>query len=195
MPALVVVGHDARTDGIFSLNDLSGSTGRLDVLLRCVNSAFMLSNNIRRDVDLYLVLLGAPQPPKTIRLVGSKLKFLNPDERSTGALVKNALSKNLGVEEIEATPGIFVCNMGLAGVLARLKSRRIVYVKESGITIDKFKLNSEDAFVLGGQKDLTPDEEAVVLANDNVTKISLGPKSLHSDHCITVILNALDRVV
>lgn len=194
MPAFVVVSHDARTDGNFSLNDLSGSTGRLDVLLRCVNSAFMLSNNIRRDVELYLVLLGGPAPPKTLRLEGGKLKFLNPDERSTGALLKNALSKNLGAEEVEATPGINASKMGLAGVLAGLKRRRIVYVKEEGLPIEKVKLDTDDVFVLGGQKDLTAEEETAVMVHDKTIKISLGPKSLHSDHCITIILNFLDRL-
>ncbi|MCK4613579.1 MAG: tRNA (pseudouridine(54)-N(1))-methyltransferase TrmY, partial [Thermoplasmata archaeon] len=52
----VVVGHRVRTDAKFNLNDLCGSTGRLDILLRAINSAFLLSNGLRRDVELYLVL-------------------------------------------------------------------------------------------------------------------------------------------
>ena len=56
MPAFVILGHRVNTDGLFSLNDLSGSTGRLDILLRCVNAAFHLSNDIRKDVEVFLVL-------------------------------------------------------------------------------------------------------------------------------------------
>ena len=74
MRRFVVVGHRAITSGDFKLNDLCGSTGRLDVLLRCVNSAFFLSHDLRRDVELFLILQGEPDAPKTIRLVGSELK-------------------------------------------------------------------------------------------------------------------------
>lgn len=87
----VVIGHRVRTDARFNLNDLCGSTGRLDILLRTINSGFLLSNGIRRNVRFYFVLQGDPEPPVTIRLMGNELKYLNPDERSTGALIRQAL--------------------------------------------------------------------------------------------------------
>ncbi|MFQ5987072.1 MAG: hypothetical protein ACE5KQ_06915, partial [Thermoplasmata archaeon] len=87
----IVVGHDANTAGDFALNDLAGATGRLDILLRCVNSAFMLSHDLRRDTEVYLVLLGPPRPPRTLHLRGDQLRHLNPDERSTAALLRQAL--------------------------------------------------------------------------------------------------------
>ncbi len=87
MRRFVVLGHRAVTSSGFSLNDLCGSAGRMDVLLRCINSAFFLSHDLRRDTEIYLVLKGGPEPPKTIRLRGDELKYLNPDERSTGALI------------------------------------------------------------------------------------------------------------
>ncbi len=192
MPIFIVIGHRVCTDGKFTLNDLCGSTGRLDVLLRCVNSAFMLSNDIRRDMELFLILLGEPDPPRTLRFVGSELKYLNPDERSTGALVKNALMKNVGVEEAGSTPGIYVSRDGLAGVLERMKGRKIFYLKEDGENIRKIELDSDAVFILGGQDDLSPDEEDMVEAGGDATRVSLGPRSLHADHCITVALNALD---
>lgn len=195
MPAFVVVGRKVCTDGNFSLNDLTGSTGRLDVLLRCVNSAFMLSNDIRRDVDLYLVLMGEPDPPRTLRLCGSELKYLNPDERSTGALVKNALMKKPDECWTMSTPGIYVAKRGLSGVLAEMRGRRLVYLKEEGAPISDVILNQNDVFVLGGKEDLSPEEEETVSAWPDKLKISLGPKSLHADHCITVALNALDSLL
>ncbi len=193
MPVFIVIGHRVCTDGKFTLNDLAGSTGRLDVLLRCVNSAFMLSNDIRRDVELFLVLLGEPDPPRTLRFVGSELKYLNPDERSTGALVKNALMKNVGVEEVRSTPGFYVSRDGLAGVLERMIGRKMFYLKEDGENIRKVKLDSDGVFILGGQDDLTSDEENTVKAGGEAVKVSLGPRSLHADHCMTIVLNELDR--
>ena len=55
MTVFAIVGHIARTDGGYSLNDLPGG-GRMDVLCRCVNASFFLSHDLRRDVECYLVL-------------------------------------------------------------------------------------------------------------------------------------------
>lgn len=82
MRYFIVIGKNTITNADFNLNDLCGATGRLDILLRCVNSAFFLSNNIRKDVELFLIL----QNKRTIRLVGKELKYLNPDERSSASL-------------------------------------------------------------------------------------------------------------
>jgi tRNA (pseudouridine54-N1)-methyltransferase len=192
MPSFVVVGQKVGTDGKFSLNDLTGSTGRLDVLLRCINSAFMLSNDIRRNVDLYLVLMGEPDPPKALHFCGNELKYLNPDERSTAALVKNALMKKTGSEWTKSTPGISVAKKDMAGILAELENRRIIYLKEEGANISEVELKENDVFVLGGKEDLSAEEEALIQAWPQTKKISLGPRSLHADHCITAVLNKLD---
>lgn len=195
MPAFVVVGHRVCTDGGFSLNDLAGSTGRLDVLLRCVNSAFMLSNDIRRDVDLYLVLLGEPDPPKAVLLRGAELKYLNPDERSTAALVKNALMKRAGPQWLGSTPGIYVARKSFADVLGELGARRVVYLREDGASASDAALRPDDVFVLGGKDDLTPDEEAAIESRPDRLRISLGPRSLHAHHCMTIVLGWLDSGV
>lgn len=193
-PAFVVIGRNVCTDGRFSLNDLTGSTGRLDILLRCINSSFMLSNNIRRDVVLYLVLQGEPDPPKTLLFRGSELKYLNPDERATAALVKNALMmKNITGEWTKSTPGIFVARLDFPELLKQFEGQRIVYLKEEGQPLADAKLNRDDVFVLGGKDDISANEEELIAKWPDALKISLGPKSLHADHCITVALNALDN--
>jgi tRNA (pseudouridine54-N1)-methyltransferase len=194
MPTFIVIGHKVRTDDDFSLNDLAGSTGRLDVLLRCVNSAFMLSNDMRKAVDVYLVLLGEPDPPKTIRFEGSELKFLNPDERSTGALVKKSLAEKVWTEEIETSPGVFVCKRGLAEILGDLNGRR-VYLREGGKDVRESLLADDDTFILGGHEDLTAEEERIIETVGETIRVSLGPRSLHADHCITLVLNELDRIL
>ena len=196
MPAFVVIGQKVCTDGRFSLNDLTGSTGRLDILLRCINSSFMLSNDIRRDIDLYLVLKGEPDPPKTLLLRGSELKYLNPDERATAALVKNALMvKNIDKEWKKSTPGIYVARRDFEGVMNELQGKRIVYLKEEGASLSDAKLSLDDCFVLGGKNDISPAEEEIISKWPDTLKISLGPKSLHADHCITVTLNQLDNLL
>ncbi|MDD1671564.1 MAG: tRNA (pseudouridine(54)-N(1))-methyltransferase TrmY, partial [Methanomicrobiales archaeon] len=70
MRRFAVIGHLAKTDGTFPLDDLPGSAGRMDLLCRCVQTAFFLSHTLRRDVECYLILCGAPVPPKTILIKG-----------------------------------------------------------------------------------------------------------------------------
>jgi tRNA (pseudouridine54-N1)-methyltransferase len=194
MRRFVVLGHRAITSSNFNLNDLCGSTGRLDVLLRCINSAFFLSHDFRRDVELYLVLLGEPNPPKTLRLVGDELKYLNPDERSTGALIRNALMKKLDDKEIMSTPGIYVSKSGFEEVLNKLsKISKIVYLKEDGKEFTPKKPTQDYTFILSDDKDMGEEEEKLIQKYE-AEIISLGQKSYHSDHCIILVNNILDKI-
>ena len=196
MPAFIVIGRKVCTDGRFSLNDLTGSTGRLDVLLRCINSSFMLSNDIRRDIELYLVLQGEPDPPKTLLFKGNELKYPNPDERATAALVKNALMvKNITQEWIKSTPGIMVARLDFPELLKQYEGRRIVYLKEEGQSLKDAQLSQDDIFILGGKEDISQAEEDLISQWPETLKISLGPKSMHADHCITATLNQLDNLL
>ena len=80
MRRFLVLGHEAHTSPDFSLEDIPGTSGRVDVLARCAASVFLLSHGIRMDVELYLVLCGPSRPPRTIRMAGAELRHLNPDE-------------------------------------------------------------------------------------------------------------------
>ncbi len=192
MRRFIVLGHRAITSADFKLDDLCGSTGRLDILLRCVNSAFFLSHSIRRDVEITLMLLGEPNPPKTIRIDGSEVKYLNPDERSTAALIRNALMQK-GEGERRCSPGIYVSDRSYEDVLSNIsKESQMYYLKEDGIDIRSSDFVQDNTFILGDDQDLTPEEEEMLM-NYEPKKISLGPVSYHADHCVTLVNNELDR--
>jgi tRNA (pseudouridine54-N1)-methyltransferase len=193
MMRFVVVGHRASTTGDFKLDDIAGGAGRLDVLVRCVNSAFFLSHSIRTDVELFLVLTGGADAPKTVRFSGKELKYLNPDERSTASLIRNALLKKLGGDEVRSSPGVYVSRRSFRDVIASLKEiSSVVYLKEDGTDIREFQFPGEPTFVLGDDRDLTPDEESAVM-ECAPSKICLGPLSMHADHCMIVVHNESDR--
>ena len=192
MRRFIVIGHKAATAADFKLDDLAGGAGRLDVLLRCINSAFFLSHDIRRDVEVVLILQGPPGPVRTIRLVGSELRYLNPDERSTGALIRNALMRD-AKEEGRSTPGIYVSARTFQDVLALLdKGTELVYLREDGQDIRGVELPKDVTFVLSDHMDLSPDEEDLLLQY-GPRVLTLGPVSYHADHCITLVNNELDR--
>ena len=192
MRRFIVLGHRAITSAEFKLDDLCGSTGRLDILLRCVNSAFFLSHGIRKDVEIVLMLLGEPSPPKTIRIDGSEVKYLNPDERSTAALIRNALLQK-GEGERRCSPGIYVSERDYSEVLSNVsKESKMYYLKEDGQDIRDVAFGEDSTFVLGDDQDLSELEESVLMAYEP-KKISLGPISYHADHCVTLVNNELDR--
>ena len=191
MRAFIVLGHRAPLTPDFSLNDLPGSAGRLDILCRCVTAAFCLSHVIRRDVAVYLVL----KDQIIVRLDGSRLKHLNPDERSTAALIQKALkasSESKGRErEIESKPGIFVAGGGLSDVLKRVQKAglAIYMLHERGAPIRQAQISSDAAFVLSDHLEFLHEEEALL---ERFPRLSVGPLSLHADHCIVIVHNELD---
>lgn len=185
--AFVILGHQAELTSDFTLNDLPGSAGRLDILARCVTSALCLSHGMRTDTDVYLVL----QDQIVVRFEGARVKRVNPDERSTGALVKHAL-KALEAGKDRSTPGVTVARRDLDDVLDELNDRGFaVYVlDEGGQDIRDAAVDGSVAFVLSDHQNFTPTEEVVL---SNCASISLGPTVLQADHCIPIVHNELDR--
>lgn len=193
MREFVVIGNRAVTDA-FSLNDLPGA-GRIDILCRCVNSAFFLSHAIRRNTRIYLVLLGPPKPPLIVRLEGSELKYLNPDERSAGSLIKKAVGqKEVDDFEIQSTPGVWVRRGSLEDVLS--EKNEIIYLREDGKDIKELENMDSDVknlvFVLGDHEGMKREDEEL-LDEHGATRASVSPYSLHADHCIILVHNELDR--
>jgi tRNA (pseudouridine54-N1)-methyltransferase len=239
MRNFVVVGHLAKVTPDFSLEDIPGSSGRIDILCRCINSAFFLSHGMRRDTETYLVLCGGQQgqlpTSKIIRIRGSEVRHLNPDERTTAALLKKALALPLEHAWVQSTPGIYVCHGDLGMLLRTLQSApqaglstsgsladlafmneegvrkdvstgsahanqdrkaqplvsEIYYLREDGIDIRE-ECIQDGIFVLGDHLGMTDSEEELLSALGSRV-ISVGPCSLHADHCIILINNELDR--
>jgi tRNA (pseudouridine54-N1)-methyltransferase len=186
MLRFAVMGHRARTAGDFSLNDLPGGAGRMDVLCRCVNSAFFLSHDIRREMECILILLGEPDPPKTVLFRGDGLRYLSPDERSAASLIKKALDIPCGAEYRESTKGVYVRRGGLAEVL---DEHEFVLLDEGGADIRGMEA-LPDSWLLSDHMDFSPEEAELVAA---LPRISVGPRILHADHTVTVVLNEFDR--
>ena len=186
MTIFAIIGHLAATTGGFNLNDMPGGAGRMDVLCRSVNTALFLSHDLRRDVTVYLVLLGGTDAPKTIMFSGEKVRSLNPDERSAGALIKKALEIPVGEEFRESTRGVYVRRGGLSRLLGEHTFAVLDEGGEDIATVTAFP----EAFLLSDHMDFTPEELDLTC---DCPRYCVGPKILHADHTITVLLNILDR--
>jgi len=189
MRTFIVLGHCATTSPDFSLEDIPGTSGRLDILCRCINAAFVLSHGIRRDVQVFLVL-GGGEPHKTLWLKGQELRHLNPDERTTAALLKKALALPAEKEWSRSTPGISVRTGGLQELVADLRGSKLFILREDGARIRDLRSDILDgAFLLGDHLGMLPEEELLAM-EAGAELASVGPVSLHADHCI-VLLNWL----
>jgi len=118
-----VIGQKAEASGEFLPDDVPGTSGRLDVLLRCVRAALLWSHGIRDDVTVYLVLCGGPRAPRAMRIEGSGARFVRPDERSLATLARKTLASRAddGADGfVEVRPGIAIARDGLESALGDL---------------------------------------------------------------------------
>ncbi|MCX9012166.1 MAG: tRNA (pseudouridine(54)-N(1))-methyltransferase TrmY [Candidatus Methanoperedens sp.] len=189
MKDFIIIGHKAVT-APFSLNDLPGAAGRMDILCRCVNAALFLSHGMRRDVRVYLVLKGEPAPPKLVRFEGNEVRYLSPDERSAASLIRKALEKSAQEFWVESTPGVSIRKGDFGDVLSEL-NKRVIYLREDGEDI-RGKEFEDPLFVLGDHLGMTEEEEKLIETYEHEIA-GVGPLSLHADHCVVLLHNEMDR--
>lgn len=188
MTSFTVIGHTASTDASFSLNDLPGGGGRMDLLCRAIASSLFLSHSIREDTICDIMLLGPPHPGKIIRFDGSALRSMSPDERNIASYIKKALAIPTGKTFREAGPGLLIRK----GVLAdQLTEKNYAVLDESGTDIRNIASEDmPDAFLLSDNRNFSEEEMSCIR---DLPKYSLGPAIVHADHAIVLILNEIDR--
>jgi tRNA (pseudouridine54-N1)-methyltransferase len=190
----LLLAHRVPVDGAFTLNDLAGGGGRMDEIARCVSTAFTISNDLRRDTELTL-LFGSEPPPRSRRIdiYGARLRLLNPDERSTAALLKNALIRSHNVPGIvESSPGMVVGPSQPLEDLAKFASQRgCWWLVEGGTPLSALPAGADVAAVLSDPTDPTAPEREV-LESSGAIRVRVGPRSLRSSQVLDVVQNALD---
>ena len=195
----VVIGQKATASPEFSLVDIAGTSGRLDILLRCLRSALLVSHGLRRDTVVYLVLLGGPLAPRVLRVDGRHVRFIRPEERMLAILVQKALARTPPDAEVgvwnEIRPGLAVARGGVETVLADLgTSMAHAYVlEENARDLRDGPLAYEDVAIFVGDHHGFDEPTRARLDALGATAIGVGPVSIHADDAITVVCNEMDR--
>ncbi|MDB5218912.1 MAG: hypothetical protein JWO86_6839 [Myxococcaceae bacterium] len=195
----VIVGQKATASPSFSLIDIAGTSGRLDILLRCLRSALLVSHGLRRDTIVYLVLLGGELAPRVLRVDGRHVRFIRPDERMLAILVQKALARSAPDAEpgvfVEIRPGLAVARGGVDAVLADLGTAPLAtYVlEEDARDLRDGPLASDDVVVFVGDHHGFDEATRARLEAVGAIAIGVGPISVHADDAITIVCNEMDR--
>jgi tRNA (pseudouridine54-N1)-methyltransferase len=196
MRRFLLLAHRVPTGGQFTLNDLAGGGGRIDEVARSVSTGFLLSNDLRRDTEMTILFASdRPPGPRHLRLIGERLRHLNPDERSTAALLKNALVRGIPAEyDVESSPGILVGPSDPSREITEFVAQPgAIWLTEDGAPLEESADAAGDfAAVLCDPYGPAPEEEAL-LARLAVPRVSLGPRSMRASQCIDVLQNHYDR--
>jgi tRNA (pseudouridine54-N1)-methyltransferase len=194
MRRFVVLGQTATASPEFSLIDIAGTSGRLDVLLRCLRSALCVSHGLRRDTVVYLVLLGGEMAPRTVRVEGAHVKYVRPDERSLAIMLQKALSRAPRVPRFHVVrDGLAVSDGGLDVVLADIGASSLYAVEEGATDVRAIALDGESSTFFIGDHRGFDDGSRATLASRGAIPIGVGPISVHADDAITLLVNELDR--
>jgi len=191
----LLLAHRVPPDGSFTLNDLAGGAGRMDEIARAVSTAFTLSNDLRRDTEVAILFVAQPPPQaRRIELLGAKLRHLNPDERSTAALLKNALTGAARYpSDFESSPGLRVGPVDPLAYLAEfVRGPGAAWLTEAGAPIGELAWSDGELRAVVSDPSDPTEEEAAVLVASRAPRVSVGPRSLRTSQVIDAVHRELD---
>ncbi len=178
----------------FNLDDLPDA-GRIDLVCRCVSNAVFLSNDLRRDTIIHVVLEGPKDPPKVISFNGNELRDFYFDEKNIARVILKALKKGKGLklgEEVEAHPGVKISKKSFEQLVKEKNQTQLIYLHEKGTDIREKEFKENVTFIFGDYTGM-PKKTENFLENNGAEKISISNKMLFASHCIVIVHNELDR--
>ena len=195
MREFVLLALKAETSPDFNLDNLPDA-GRMDLVCRTISNTLLISNHIRDNTIINVVLNGPKDPPKIISFYGNNVKNLEPDEKTIARFIKNALKDGLKLklnEEIETSPGIKISKKSFETLIKEKSSTsQLIYLHPKGEDLRKFDFEDNVTFIFGDYIGL-PKKTERLLDRLGAKKISIGPVMLFASHCSVLVHNELDR--
>ena len=199
MRRFAIIGHRAMSKGKLPLNDLAGSAGRMDVLVRALLSAFLTSHGIRNDVEMVLHLYGGPGPKRRLKFVGSELKGFHAQERAVAGLIAKVISKPNAPRGIwnQILPGVYDSGGDIETTLKEWRDSKLVVLDAT-----EDMLWSDESTIENGNQEypdicfvLSDDLAMDKLDNENLLFRSLGETWLQGNSAITIVHFLMDQGV
>lgn len=196
MRKFALLGQRAMAKGKLPLNDLAGSAGRMDVLVRGLMSALLTSHGLRENVEVILHLGGGPGPSRRIKFVGHEIKGMHADERSVAGLIAKVIREPhppIG-HWIERQYGVYDSGGTIHHTIDEWDNDLNIILDADGPTLwdnVPIKLNTDIepsiGFILGD------DQPLPHLDIKNGISLSLGNDWLQGSACISICHFILDN--
>ncbi|MEM1659356.1 MAG: tRNA (pseudouridine(54)-N(1))-methyltransferase TrmY [Candidatus Jordarchaeales archaeon] len=182
MRAFIVVALTARSSPGFSLKNLPGSSGRLDVVCRCLVAALTGAGGVRRDTLFCAVL---DEGASALIVEGWKVGTVPRSELGVARVLRRVFAG-------ERVDGFRLERAGFREVVGMVAGGLpLFYLHEEGAPLWSVDLPVDAAFVLGSHLDLPPEYEDV-LGGLGAVRVSLGPRRYLASHCVTLVHHEID---
>ncbi|MEM5811768.1 MAG: hypothetical protein QXG91_03465 [Candidatus Aenigmatarchaeota archaeon] len=167
--------------------------GRLDIVAHSIIHSFFLSNKIRKDVKMDIILNGPPDPPKHIEIIpNEKTPFSKKD---VGELLRIVLWKYKKGKKVEALPGIFIEKNSLENVITNSKENFDIYVLDKkGDNLESFEFKNKNIMFVLGDHEGIPKDKKKFLKKHAKGFISLGNIEYFTSQCIVILNYFLDKL-
>ena len=189
-----IIGHRATSEGPLNLNDLPGSGGRMDVLVRAVNAALFVSHGIRDDSHVVLHLMGGDGPNRRIWFDGTKLGGVRPDERSIAGQIKGINKRPIPPRDrfIEFSNGILHSGGDINQTLHEWGERGVepVVLDAGGGDFESIQVTKDLGFILSDDQPFSDRDKSALHGS---VSLSLGRGWLQGHSCISIIHHLLDE--
>ena len=174
MRRFLIISNSVDVSQPLSLNSLT-AYGRVDVICRCISSAFYLSNDFRKDVILGVFF---EKNQKFMEINGNEVRGLNPDERAIAGVLKK-------VFQGKKFPGI---NFQEQKLDILFQSQSVLLLDKDGIKLDS-KISESNIYVIGDHLGFQIEDKELL---KNFRRISLGETEYMSSHVITILHFLMD---
>ena len=187
MRTFIIYSETARTDTISK--DLRA--GRFDILLHSLTSALFSSNNFRENVEVHLILMGEPNPPKHICIKSSQNTTIS--KKNLKKTIEKCLRKKSTKQPQEVSAGVFVDTKNIEEILHIFSSREIFLLDKFGTHIKELdkEMLKDGVFVLGDHTGFSKKTKKFL--KKNIQRLSLGEHTYFTSQSITIINYELDN--
>lgn len=178
----------------FNINNLK-IAGRMDLVAQVISNCLWVSNAVREDTVVHVVLEGPKNPPKIVSFKGDSIKNLDFDEKSIGELINFSLKKSEKLkfgEEKQVFEGVFVAKNNFENLVKKYANFQLFYLHPKGDTIRKINFKEDVCFVFGDYIGL-PSKNEKLLEELGAIKLSVSPVTIFSSHCPIIVHNELDH--
>ena len=116
--------------------------------IMCIQGAYFLSHKIRKNTQVFLGFLANNL---VIHYVGTKLRYLGPDERSIGMLLMKALEKRevlVGNRRIQSSPGIYIQKKKIQDLILELGQKDQIFMADKNSIVELDNIQGQHLILL-----------------------------------------------